>query len=318
MALTQTQYGKAYEYACVLALEQVISPTREVRIEQNGSLEATKRNFEGLNEDMQATLMSSASAGAKGILKLEPKILEDGDDELSLSIQADAAGIAGDVRDILVLRRSIHWEIGLSVKHNHFAAKHSRLSPKIDFGKEWFGLPCSEEYWDSIRPIFDYVGNQKVQQKAWSEVPDKIKTIYQPLLRSFMAELKRLDAAHPGKVPQKLLEYLIGRNDFYKVISKDAERKTIIQSYNLHGTLNQPSTTQKPSLRVGKLKLPTAIRYFDFSDSTPDNTVDLIMNENWSVSFRIHSASTLVENSLKFDIQITGVPSSIFTQHASW
>ena len=37
----------------------------------------------------------------------------------------------------------VAWEVGLSVKHNHDAAKHSRLSHRLDFGKEWFGSPCS-------------------------------------------------------------------------------------------------------------------------------------------------------------------------------
>ena len=55
----------------------------------------------------------------------------------------------------------VEWEVGLSVKHNHDAAKHSRLSHRLDFGKEWFGSPCSQEYWNAVTPIFDRLKEEK-------------------------------------------------------------------------------------------------------------------------------------------------------------
>lgn len=71
-------------------------------------------------------------------------ILDDGLDELELKIQSDDKGKEGNVRDVLIIRRGIEWEIGLSVKHNHFAVKHSRLSKNLDFGKKWYGIEYSE------------------------------------------------------------------------------------------------------------------------------------------------------------------------------
>lgn len=73
---------------------------------------------------------------------------------LFLAFQKDEAGENGDVRDIVIYRKDIPWEVGLSIKHNHTAVKHSRLSHVLDFGKEWYGIPCSKQYWDDIRPIF--------------------------------------------------------------------------------------------------------------------------------------------------------------------
>ena len=29
------------------------------------------------------------------------------------------------------------------------------MSHKLDFGKAWFGIPCSQEYWETVSPIFD-------------------------------------------------------------------------------------------------------------------------------------------------------------------
>ena len=31
----------------------------------------------------------------------------------------------------------------------------SNILDKLDFGKEWFGMPCSDEYWNAIEPIFN-------------------------------------------------------------------------------------------------------------------------------------------------------------------
>ena len=103
---------------------------------------------------MKSTLNDSAAVAVETILELEPLIVEDGIDMLTLGIQTDSKGEEGDVRDILIVRHNIHWEIGLSVKHNHFAVKHSRLAKRLDFGQKWFGVKCSEDYWNAIFPIF--------------------------------------------------------------------------------------------------------------------------------------------------------------------
>lgn len=47
-------------------------------------------------------------------------------------------------------------------------------------------------------------------------------------------------------------------------------------------------------------------------------TIQLVMDNSWIVAFRTHSASTEVEASLKFDIQLTGVPSPIFSNGVGW
>lgn len=55
-------------------------------------------------------------AGVNTIFDLEHLILDDGYDELEPKIQSDAKGKEGDVRGVLIIRRGIEWEIGLSVK----------------------------------------------------------------------------------------------------------------------------------------------------------------------------------------------------------
>ncbi len=70
-----------------------------------------------------------------------------------MSIQPDKAGGEGDVRDILIRRKDKSWEVGLSIKHNNFAVKHSRLAKTLDFGDKWFGIRCSDAYWEEVKPI---------------------------------------------------------------------------------------------------------------------------------------------------------------------
>lgn len=89
--------------------------------------------------------------------------MEKGGDVLELRIQSDTKGKEGDVRDILIVRHNIQWEIGLSLKHNHFAVKHSRLSQKLDFGAKWYGIPCSQKYWEDVRPVFTYLVQEKTK-----------------------------------------------------------------------------------------------------------------------------------------------------------
>lgn len=140
--------------------------------------------------------------------------------------------------------------------------------------------------------------------------------MYVPLLKSFMQEIKENNLA--GKtIPKKMVEYLLGAFDFYKVVSIDREHKTQIQSYNLHGTLNKPSKKSKSKILVPIASLPTRIVSLDFKPEST-NTVELYMDGGWQFSFRIHNAATLVETSLKFDIQIIGMPTTIIVIDCEW
>ena len=42
------------------------------------------------------------------------------------------------------------------------------------------------------------------------------------------------------------------------------------------------------------------------------------MDGGWQFSFRIHNASTIVEPSLKFDIQFVGEPTSVSVIRCKW
>lgn len=316
MSSKSNDQGRAYEYITLLTLHSEISKIRRAEIVKNSSLEAARNAWDNMSKSMQSLMSMSAHSFVPDIFNLEPLILEDDGDVVELLIQKDKSGEDGDVRDILIARNGIKWEIGLSMKHNHFAVKHSRLSHLIDFGDKWYGVPCSESYWQSVMPIFDYLQEQKRKGKAWFELSDKSERVYVPLLKAFMQELCLTYGNHK-ELPQKMVEYLLGEFDFYKVVSIDNQRVTQINTFNLHGTLNKNGKRNKAKATIPRVLLPTRIVSLDFKPGS-DNTIELYLDGGWQFSFRIHNASTMVESSLKFDIQIIGMPTTIVTINCRW
>ena len=308
--------GRAYEYICLQTLFKEINDIRPAEIIENSSFYAALRAWETIDINTKDTLITSAKAAVSTLFDMEPMIVENDDDRVQLYIQPDTQGEVGDVRDIIILRKEIRWEIGLSIKHNHFAVKHSRLGKNLDFGNRWFGVPCSQKYWDDIRPIFAYIDQEKQANKKWSDLPAKAEDVYIPLLNAFVNEINKANTENNG-IPRKMVEYLLGEFDFYKVISIDNKNVTQIQTYNLRGSLNRASKNESPKIVVPISSLPTRIVSLDFKPGS-DNTVELYMDGGWQFSFRIHNASTYVESSLKFDIQIIGMPATIISINCSW
>lgn len=322
MPVSQTQSGKSYEYACLLALIRAVSPFRPITIEQNSSVDIARDYYNAYPVDYRAQLDSSADMGIQTIMLLEPKLSEQTKTPLCVTLQPDSSGEIGDVRDVVVYCPQTNWSIGLSVKNNHHDVKHPRLSPTIDFGKQWLGLQCSSEYMRAIGTLFDRLDPYIAKKALWSDVENKEELIYVPALQLFKDEMLRLNTQYPRQVPKLLMEYLIGRNDFYKVISSTSRHLTVVQAFNIHQTLNIKSATDKPKISVPETTLPDTIYYFDQRITADENasktTLQMVLNEDWAVSFRLHSAKSNVEKSMKFAIQFTGVPASLFVSYNNW
>lgn len=320
---TQTANGKAFEYACLMALYETLRLREEITIEDSPQMRTARKLFQTMCEENKNELVRAANAAARVIIRLEPQLqYPQNNIPLYLSIQTDAQGMAGDVRDVLCIRRQNQWQIGLSCKHNHHAVKHSRLSDTINFGNDWFGIPCSRDYFQAVVPIFSELRNlrdgaRRNQERAlWSDIPDKAERYYVPVLRAFLAELERLSAANPN-IPALLIRYLIGRYDFYKVITDDRHETTRIEAVNIAGTLNRPSGENHPIVDVPRLRLPTRFYHMDFKPGS-DNTIEVVCDEGWTVSMRIHNASAEVEPSLKFDVNLISLPIGIHAQVEPW
>lgn len=309
MSSKSNDQGRAYEYICLHTLNNAIGRIRNSEIEKNSCYEAAEHAWNTLSGAEKALYTLSAQSTIDTIFALEPNIIEKENDVLKLYIQSDEHGEVADVRDIIIQRKDIVWEIGLSIKHNHMAVKHSRLGKVLDFGEKWYGIKCSDDYWNEVKPIFDFLDVEKSKGTYFRDLNSKEDDVYVPLLNAFMREVKK-QVENDSSIPRKLVEYLLSKYDFYKVISIDSQRITTIQSFNMYGTLNLPSKTQAPTLEVPVIDLPTSLLYIGFKPKSK-TTVIMSFDNGWQFSFRIHNAKDIVESSLKFDIQIAGIPADV-------
>lgn len=317
MSKKSNNQGRAYEFICLISLYEAIKDIRPAEILRNSSYSAAEKAWGSLDENKKLLLTLSARSTIKTIFALEPNIIEQTKDILSLYIQNDRNGEIADVRDIIIERKDIIWEIGLSIKHNHEAVKHSRLSKDLDFGQKWYGSACSEEYWVSVNPVFSFLEEEKEKGTNFCDLDKKADNVYLPLLRAFMEEIKRA-VEKDIDTPKRLVEYLLSKYDFYKVISVDQKRLTTIQSFNMYGTLNLPSRQSEPLLRVPKIKLPEELLYIGLKKSSK-TTVLLSFDNGWQFSFRIHNAEKKATPTLKFDVQLIGMPAEInFKYNCNW
>lgn len=316
MSINSNRNGRAYEFAFLAALKMSIAKIRKVSIREDKNFQSAERAFNEISDDNKRIYTLSALSAIHRLFELEPRILENGNDTLELYVQADKKGGDGDVRDIVIARKDIAWEIGLSVKHNNFAVKHSRVSNRLDFGKKWYGIPCSKEYWTEVKPVFDMLVQKKSAHIKFDNITDKDLTVYVPILNAFVNEIKRQTANHP-ELPVKLVEYLLGKYDFYKVISIDNRRMSKIQSFNLHGTLNLSGRTMASDVEIPIVELPKRIIAFEFKPNST-NTLELYMDGGWQFTFRIHSGDSIACPSLKFDVQVVGMPTTILTLNCLW
>lgn len=318
-----TRHGKAFEYACMLALMELIGCHQKTELSAqiipSTAVKTAESHFIELADDHKKLLYMAGTALGKVLSRTEPRLIFNApglEATVGLAIQADMKGMHGDVRDIVAVRmasnNSNRWEIGISAKHNHDAVKHPRISPTIDIGKEWTGYCCDQQYWNAIKPVFDYTASF-AGNTPWNGVKDKNERVYRPLLNAVMEQLIRLDIKHKGDCTTNLLHYLIGENDFYKAMVLPNQSQLIVQGFNLNGTLNLPSSRRKPLVNVMRLKLPTQLYNIDFEQGST-NKICIVMDEGWQISMRIHNAKKVVENSLKMDVRLKGVPPYIFTQ----
>lgn len=302
--------GRAYEYAWCLALEQKLSVFKKVIVDKQNGFNACYRAYESLEKSLQERYLESAKQGVLLLLDCEPllsEVIGSSQNGITLSLQKDKLGEIGDIRDILIYFD--RFCIGLSIKHNHDAVKHSRLSKDLDFGEKWLGVGVSQNYKDTIKPLFERLENAKKEGMLWRDFPNKEQEIYAPLLQAFKKEVLRIDGNKKNKVPQKMVEYLLGKYDFYKAILLEREQKTKLEAYHFNNTLNR-SVKNKPKRIIPLSKLPTRMIYFDFKPKS-FNTLELVLDEGWSFSLRIHNASSRVEPSLKFDIKLLSIPVSV-------
>ena len=135
MSNASNNQGRAYEFVCLNSLFKAISKIRPAKIVRNSSYQAAENAWETLSHGEQTLYALSAQSTIDTIFALEPNIIEQSSDILNLYIQNDQHGEEADVRDIIIERKDIIWEIGLSIKHKLFSSSDYGDNNRGAFGK---------------------------------------------------------------------------------------------------------------------------------------------------------------------------------------
>jgi len=310
----QMKSGKAFEYSILKEFKEKLDKLTTVKVIKNDALTTARNCFETFSIQEQGRYLLTASFAVNFLMDIEPRLSNEvgKNDILQLEILTDYQGQLGDVRDIIVIRAQQKWEIGISAKNNNSAVKHSRLSNEIDFGSKWLGIKCSQTYFDEINAVFIPLKKIKMRSNStetWNSLTNKKNNVYVPILNSFKKELYRIYQISPSKVASGLIKYLVGIKDFYKVIK--GNNQVEIQAYNLYGSLNLPFKNIEPKFKTPRIKLPDKISDISFKKNSK-TTLIVTLNNNWKLSFRIHNASSRIEPSLKFDINLLKTPNCLF------
>lgn len=252
-----------------------------------------------------------------------------------LSAMPDTAGIKGDVRDIdLVIyddksKKNLIKEIGISCKNNHEAVKHPRITENPDFADEWTNgeFHCSDIFMQGMYEIHQKIEEYRSQYTKWSEVEDKKDTIYYPIIKLFVDEIRRLGIceetdseerrAEAKHFTEEFFEYMFGTQDFYKFIKDDNSNSTKVYPYNMHGTLMKSYKGNKNEQAVKSINMPEEI--VEVRIKPKSKTTLEIYFDQWIISMRLHNADTkITKTSLKFDVQIKAQPRKVMGTILPW
>lgn len=347
--------GKAFEYATLVELYRELRDggwdaerieilndknyqniERAYQMVQKTEDEEDSDGFEVFHVERQTSDYNRAARVAARYLSMVEPILHENDRLYAiLRAMPDSAGIKGDVRDVDlsiyvdVEHKKQVSEIGISCKNNHEAVKHPRITENPDFANEWTNgtYHCSEIFLKGMQEIFERIDEYASRYEKWSLVEDKMDTIYFPIIKLFVAEIKRLGIADEAddEVKQKsakaftqmFFEYMFGTQDFYKFIKDDASGATKVYPYNMHGTLMKPYGEYKNKQSVQMITMPDEI--VEVRVKPKSKTTIEIYFDQWIISMRLHNADTkITRTSLKFDVQIKAQPRKVMGTILHW
>lgn len=320
MTMSQVKSGKAFEHACLQVVnDKSKSHGITVNILQDKAYIKGEKAYNSLTSEEKENYKLGATAALNFIFSCEP-FLKDGvlATDLDLSMQSDKAGKKGDVRDILMLRWQSstgkkQWDCGISCKHNHTAIKHPRVGlTQSNWVNNWCpSFECSDNYLTSINIISKKIEHNK--DKVWGDVFINIsRDLYAPVIKAIYNEIEL--HKNNSNFVFELFSFLLGTKDFYKIMTKDNEKITIISVFNFNESLNKKAPNAFPDRRIKKTPVPSKILSLWHDDSY----LTIFFDEGWTIKMRIHTAKTKIESSLKFDAQLEGVPYTLLNLTFPW
>ncbi len=266
--------GRAYEFALC---NQIIDNFKNVYLTNRTEAEQQRdaEHFNSLSHNTKIEYIQSAKLVCEKwlIKKIHPAEL------YTLDRLPDRAGVNGDVTDIRMV--SDFDTINISLKHNHDALKHPRLT-RIP---NWIGLNSDAKYREIHDKIWDdfFVLAKKLNPGA-TLFRDLIAVdeefinnyLYNPFC-SFITEYLS-DNSTSIQAVQNMFDFLVGTYDFYKII--DYRDHIKIQDF-----INIPK--------------PTSVSIFQ----TDRSHIAMNFNNGVTLDLRLHTASSRLISSVKFDVR---------------
>ena len=348
--------GKAFEYATLIEIYRELTlngwDTDSLKIIKDKNYKNVENAYQiirGSDEDLDDNAQletirletmtndynRAARVAAVYLRNVEPILSSSENLYGFLRVMPDNAGTKGDVRDINL---EIYSEpesldsitsIGISCKNNHEAVKHPRITEDPDFAKVWTNgqFSCSNSFIKNINEIFKKIEKYAKKYQRWADVEDKMDTIYYPIIKLFVEEIKRLgiadenstleEQANAKEFTQAFFEYMFGIQDFYKIIKEDHSRSTKVYPYNMHGLLMSSYNGIKNTRAVQTITMPEEI--VEVRIKPKSKTTIEIYFDQWIISMRLHNAdSKISKTSLKFDVQIKAQPRKVMGTILPW
>lgn len=294
--MKQTESGKAFEFQLATEFAEFL----KIPFTDSAEKQLGETYYNRLDEKEQYKTQRACDEASTFLICHDERFKQ----AVSISLQPDKAGKEGDVRDLLFTLKNGD-EIGISSKNRHDAVKHSRLSDKIDFGKMWADYPCSSTYMKKAVSILGPLRELRTQGVLFNQIPNKAERFYLPILMAFEDELRRLCEDFGQRFTTRMFQYLLGKQDFYKVIKENGH--VAIQSFNIQGSLEWGKKWKTPA-RVDTINRKRG----------SNNTIIVSFDGGWQLSFRIHSADSIATPSLKFDVRFIGLPQSVARHEISY
>ena len=267
--------GRSYEYALcekIVSLFSNISFTNRALEEQRKDIS----HYETLSESEKQAYDLSVSKICNDWLNT--KILDD--QSYSLDRLPDSAGVNGDVTDIRL--ESNLSTLNISLKHNHNALKHPRLTRV----PTWIDIKADSNYrrlydtcWTNFIQMAEKLNPNATLFRELVDIEENFifDNLYNPLCNLVSNYLS--NNISNIKQVQSLFKFMVGKYNFYKVI--DTRDSVVIQDF-----IDMP--------------MPTDVKI----QQTDKSYIQMNFDNGVILTLRLHTASSRISTkSIKFDVR---------------
>lgn len=274
----QNLQGRALEYAIVAEIIQRL-PQNQIHLTQRALQDQRRDEPKYLN--LSPRMQENYTKCSAGIFQWLDSNFQISTQSISIDRLSDHLSKQGDVTDIRFAIGSL--EINLSVKHNHEALKHQRPASTAQHCGYIKGsaedIQFRRDYSDITRAftttVQGYTNFRDLNQGVvFTQLYSPICQLVTQFINTFCTS--QSSASH-------LFTFLVGRKDFYKIIFYESQSLVLIKNFSKPPFVNSVT-----------------------ADSSNQNYVSLQFSNAWTISMRLHTASSriTINPSLKFDTKL--------------